>query len=152
MSTPLYLANNFILKTLQESSREIISLSPMKLQKLIYFTYRDYMQTTDSPLFHEPICAWKYGPVVEVVYNHFKPFKASSIDRFYRDSDDGVHILNESHDPIGDLINSVWNRYRRYNGIELSNITHRPGSAWYIAWTNFKQFLDNEDIKNERVE
>jgi uncharacterized phage-associated protein len=148
MSTPLLLSNNFVLKALKEN----ISLSPMKLQKIIYFTYRDYLQLTNARLFSELISAWKFGPVVESVYNHFKPFGSSSISKFYRNSGGEVLILSESVDPFGGIIQSVWNKYRHYNGIELSKITHQEGSAWYKAWTTRKKYLDDKDIKNEQLE
>jgi uncharacterized phage-associated protein len=146
MSTPLFLSNNFIQKAL----REDVTLSPMKLQKLIYFTYRDYLQATDVPLFSEPISAWRYGPVVESVYNHFKPFGANGINKFYKNSAGEVSVLLESSAPFGDIIRQVWDRYRCYTGIDLSRMTHKEGSAWHKAWTAGKAHLDNEDIKNER--
>jgi len=146
MSTPLVLSNNFILRALQEN----VLLSPMKLQKLIYFTYRDYLQTTGIQLFTEQISAWRYGPVVESVYNHFKPFGASSINRFYKDSAGDASILVETND-LGKVISSVWSSYRSFDGIVLSEITHRQGTAWYKAWMSRSAYLNNEDIKNERV-
>jgi uncharacterized phage-associated protein len=135
------------MKALQEN----IDLSPMKLQKLIYFTYRDYLQRTNNKLFYEPICAWKYGPVVEVVYNHFRPFGANSINRFYKDSSDDVHILKETSNPFSNIFNSLWRQYRHLSGIELSRITHKVGTAWYIAWTKSEPFLADEDIRNEPI-
>jgi uncharacterized phage-associated protein len=148
MSTPLFLSNNFILKALKEE----VALSPMKLQKLIYFTYRDYLRKTGNQLFSELICAWKYGPVVESVYNHFKPFGSSSINKFYKNSAGDVSILSESSEGFGDVVRSVWGKYREYSGIDLSKITHREGTAWYKAWTAGEKYLRDEDIKDERVE
>jgi uncharacterized phage-associated protein len=124
----------------------------MKLQKLIYFTYRDYLKKENNDLFSEPISAWKYGPVVESVYNHFKPFGAKSINKFYRNSVGDVAILSESSEVFGSVIKSIWEKYRPFSGIDLSKITHREGSAWYKAWTNGKKYLDDEDIKNEPSE
>jgi uncharacterized phage-associated protein len=148
MSTPLFLSNNFILKALKEE----IALSPMKLQKLIYFTYRDYLKKTNSPLFSELISAWKYGPVVESVYNHFKPFGSSSINKFYKNSAGDVSILSESSEGFGDIIRPIWGKYREYTGVELSKITHKEGTAWHKAWTKGKSYLNNEDIINEQAE
>ena len=148
MSTPLFLANNFILKALQEK----MPLSPMKLQKLIYFTYRDFLQRTNNQLFSESISAWKFGPVVESVYHHFSPFGSSSIDKFYKDSAGAVSILSESSGAFGAIIRSVWEKYRFHSGIELSRITHKVGSAWYKAWTTRRPYLNDEDIKNEQSE
>ena len=148
MSTPLFLSNNFVMKALQDK----ISLSPMKLQKLIYFTYRDYLQSADNQLFSESISAWKYGPVVESVYNHFKPFGSKSIDKFYRNSAGVVFVLSESSEVFGNVIRSIWGKYRFFSGIDLSKITHRPGTAWYKAWTNSWYYLNDQDIKDEQSE
>jgi uncharacterized phage-associated protein len=121
----------------------------MKLQKLIYFTYRDYLKITGVPLFSESISAWKYGPVVESVYHHFSPFGAHSINRFYRDSIGEVKILQEENNLFGGVIKGVWDRYRCYTGTDLSNMTHKEGTAWHKAWANKKPYLADEDIKNE---
>jgi uncharacterized phage-associated protein len=123
----------------------------MKLQKLIYFTYRDFIQTTGARLFHEPICAWKYGPVVEVVYYHFKPFAANSINRFYRDSKNTVRVLSEPNQKFGEVIGSVWARYKNHSGFELVKTTHEHGSAWHKATVERKQFLSDGDIINDNA-
>jgi uncharacterized phage-associated protein len=132
--------------------KEKISLSPMKLQKLIYFTYRDYLKGSGNKLFSERISAWRYGPVVESVYNHFKPFEAQSINKFYRNGIGDVLKLSESSEIFGSVIKSVWEKYRGFSGIELSKITHRKGTAWHKAWLNDDDYLNDEDIKNEPSE
>ena len=148
MSTPLFLSNNFVMKALQEK----ISLSPMKLQKLIYFTYRDYLQSTDNQLFSEPISAWKFGPVVESVYNHFKPFGSRSINKFYKNSAGEVCVLAESSEVFGNVIRLIWGKYRTFSGIYLSGLTHKPGTAWHKAWVSNAIYLKDDDIKNEQPE
>jgi uncharacterized phage-associated protein len=50
------------------------------------------------------------------------------------------------------VINGVWGKYKAMSGIELSKITHTPGSAWYKAWVGKRPYLDDEDIKNERID
>lgn len=54
---PLYLANNLI----SIAKEENISLTPIMLQKLIYFIFRDFYQLTDTALFKEKFETWKYG-------------------------------------------------------------------------------------------
>lgn len=147
MSTPLFLANNFIKKALTEG----ISLSPMKLQKLIYFTYRNYYQATRKKLFSEPIETWQYGPVVEVVYAHFKPYGARSVDKFYRNSAGETLMLDESVPEVGSAICNVWERYKSYSGTTLSQITHQDGGAWQKANDRGSIYLSDEDILDDRV-
>lgn len=137
---------------LKKSFDENIPVSPMKLQKLIYFIYRDYLQKTGAPLFTEEFQTWQYGPVLRSVYDEFKTFKAKPITRFAKTANDEVYVINESVDPaLGASINSVWNRYKYQDGIALSRITHREGSAWRIAFESGKGTLQDDDIRRDYV-
>jgi uncharacterized phage-associated protein len=148
VTNSLYVANSFIKKALEEDA----PLSPMKLQKLLYFAYRDYLQETGTPLFSDRICAWKYGPVVESVYNEFKRYGASNIRRFARNSEGVVQIVKEGGTVAGNIIQKVWEQYKQNDGIVLSRMTHRKGTAWYKAWCADEPYLNDEDIAHERVE
>ncbi|MBR6647500.1 MAG: DUF4065 domain-containing protein, partial [Clostridia bacterium] len=70
MITPVIVANNFIARALNEN----VPLTPMKLQKLIYFLYKEYLKTTGERLFTESFEVWQYGPVIASVYDEFKGF------------------------------------------------------------------------------
>ena len=65
-------ANYFIERGLKESN----PVNPMKLQKLLYFSYGWYLALTDANdrLFDAKIQAWKYGPVVENIYHDVKQY------------------------------------------------------------------------------
>lgn len=142
------LCNTIIKKSFDEN----ISVSPMKLQKLMYFIYRDYLQKTNEPLFIEEFQAWQYGPVLQSVYDEFKTFKANRITRFAKTANNEVYIINESLDPILSLvINSVWNQYKNLDGITLSQITHKDGGAWRKAFEKNKLTIEIEDIKGDHV-
>lgn len=43
----------------------------------------------------------------------------------------------------------VWNTYKFHNGIELSKLIQKSEIAWYKAWTNYKIFLEDNNIRNE---
>jgi uncharacterized phage-associated protein len=47
-------------------------LTPMKLQKLVYFAHGWHLGLTGEPLLDEEIQAWSFGPVVRSVYNAFR--------------------------------------------------------------------------------
>lgn len=137
---------------LKKSFDENIPVSPMKLQKLIYFIYRDYLQKTGSPLFTEEFQTWQYGPVLRSVYDEFKTFRASRITRFAKTANDEVYIINETVDPdLCASINNTWNRYKYQDGIALSQITHREGSAWRKAFESGRQTLQDVDIRSDHV-
>lgn len=145
---PLIVSNNL----LNLAYKENIPITPMKLQKLLYFVYREYLKRTHEPLFSERFEAWKYGPVISSVYDEFSHYKDRPIKEFYKDCNGNSYKLNETKNRMfGEALLSVWDKYKRYNGIELSKITHRNGSAWYKAWNKRMRYLNDEDIISENV-
>lgn len=145
MITSVMVANNFIMRALNEK----ISLTPMKLQKLIYFLYKDYLKATDERLFTDQFEAWQYGPVLTSVYDEFKGFGANSITRFARDSLGDVYTALEEGD-FKICFERIWERYKYCSGWELSKMTHADGTAWSEAIKNNYYYLRDEDIKNEQ--
>lgn len=55
MMNPLVVSNNIIDRAFSEN----IVVTPMKLQRLLYCIYREYLQKTRVPLFAERFETWK---------------------------------------------------------------------------------------------
>src|SRR5437667_252720 len=55
-------ANAFIKRAKEKQLRD---LSPMKLQKLLFFAQSWYLARNDEPLIDDFFCRWQYGPVVQ---------------------------------------------------------------------------------------
>ena len=145
MASVQAVCNSFLVRSFTES----IPVSPMKLQKLIYFTYRDYLKGTGNKAFNDSIQTWKYGPVVQSVYDEFKSFGKNTITQFAKDAQGKVYVINDNSSDLNTCINNVWNRYKCYSGIDLSKMTHKDGTAWSKAFENKSPYLDDKDIKNE---
>ncbi|OAL80315.1 Panacea domain-containing protein [Acinetobacter terrae] len=64
-------ANNALGKT---------NLTPIKLQKIMYYVYVQCLVKHDIKIFKEPIEKWKFGPVISDVYHSFKVYGTSHID------------------------------------------------------------------------
>ena len=142
MSLPLIYANTIIKHAIDRNTQ----LSHMKLQKLLYFLYARYAAHHDSALFSNQFEPWPYGPVLSDVYEAFKEFGSRSIDKFHKECDGSISIVDESSIPFYECLNEVWLKYGAYNGIELSKLTHEQGTAWHEAWQKKNQFLKWEDI------
>lgn len=143
--------SNTILKRAFEDDNEPVT--PMKLQKLMYFVYREYLQRYGQRLFGENFQTWKYGPVLSSVYDEFKSFGSRPIDRFGRDAKGDVYVINERKRPdIIDTINTVWDKYKKYDGVELSQKTHKIGTAWYKAYISNSPYLADTDIRNDIID
>ena len=132
------------------SFNENIPVSPMKLQKLMYFTYKDYLKTYDAPLFADRFECWQYGPVLSSIYYEFNRFGAKPINKFARDANGSVTVVNmDSYSQIAQSIQNTWDKYKRYSGIQLSHLTHKENSAWSYAHNKKSHTLEDKDIKNE---
>jgi len=143
ITSPLFISNNL----LRLSFHENIPITPMKLQRLLYFIYRDYLIETDQSLFSERFEAWKYGPTLSSIYDYFHQYKSNAITHYYKP----LYQVNEKTNPIfSKVLYSIWNTYKFYDGITLAKLTQKQGTAWYKAWINHKTFLEDEDIRKEK--
>ena len=148
MVSAIALANTILKRAFQEK----ISVTPMKLQKLIYFVYRKFLQDYGKPILSDNFLVWQYGPVLQSVYDEFKSFRANIITRFAKDANNNVYVVNESlNKELSSVITDVWDKYKQYSGIYLSELTHRQGTAWRKARERNDEILLLEDIKNEIV-
>ena len=146
---PLVISNNI----LELAFKEKVSVTPMKLQKLLYFVYRNFLQETEQCLFADRFETWKYGPVLSDVYREFSHYKDRQITEYYKNKEGKCYKLNEANNPaFARALHEVWEQYKDYSGIALSNLTHQPGTAWRKAWNEHRTFLSDADIKEEKVE
>lgn len=148
MVTALNVGNSILKRGFEEG----IDITPMKLQKLIYIVYKEYYKDTKKSLFTEPIEVWKYGPVVRSVYDEFKEYKSNAIKRYALESDGTALIVNEQKSSkFKEILDRVWNTYKDYDGIPLSEMTHRKDTAWWKAAKEGRPYLSDKDIGEERA-
>lgn len=133
MISPKSIANYFL--ELAAASGQAIS--PMKLQKLVYYAHGWYAGYTNMPLIDEPVEAWQYGPVIPSLYHEFKPFGSSNIQGKAKDfTPSGFCETPSPTDPnIRSFLENVWRNYGPYTGIALSEMTHATGTPWYETWS-----------------
>lgn len=128
-----------------------ISITPMKLQRLMYLLYREFARSTDAMLFSDQFEMWQYGPVLSGIYYVFEKFRSERINKFARNTHGDVTIMDlTSNVELKRCWDYVWHRYCNRSGIELSRITRRPGSAWSKAAARNSFVLAFDDIVNDR--
>lgn len=124
----------------------ILAIKPMsnlKLQKMIYLTYADYLLRTGKKLFEDKILAFQYGPVIEEVYEHYKSHGRNEIDIKEGEEGkivelDGITIpiviakILQSDDSAEILhsIKKVFDKFGQKTASQLVTITHREGGPW----------------------
>lgn len=113
--------------SLASSGAEEDFLSPMRLQKLLYYVQGWWLGFSERPMFEEDFEAWAHGPVIPSIYRRFKALGAGSItpDRIITDP----NLLAEESK---DFINGVWEEYKQFSAIKLREMTHSE-SPWKSA-------------------
>ncbi len=99
----------------------------MHVLKLTYISHGWMLGIHGSSLINEPVEAWIYGPVVPSIYHRYKAFGGNLISTVPIDRSD--KFTNEQRKLIGDVADA----YSEYTAMQLSNITHQPGTPWDIV-------------------
>ncbi len=137
------IANN----VLERSFRDGVYVTPMALQKILYFAASEYEKRTGNRLLAEPFQTWAYGPVVRSVYDKFRPFAARDIARYAADASGEARVIDESLDPaLGGVLDRVWQATKGRGPVDLARITRERGSAWFAAFQEGREFLDPSEV------
>jgi len=107
-------------------------LSPMKLQKLLFFAQIWYLKWHDEPLIDDIFFRWQHGPVIPSLYHEFKHYGAKTIDQFgtFVSPKGAIAALVPQGDKDAwEVIDEVIRAYGDYSGWQLSLITHE-GAPW----------------------
>jgi len=128
MSLP-YKATSVAIYFLRLGKRDEVSISHMKLQKLIYFAHGWCLAICGQPLIKERVEAWRYGPVIDSVYQMFRSFGADPITSPSKTSDRDYKELQKDNFTTS-LLERVWEVYSEYDAYKLSAMTHLRGSPW----------------------
>lgn len=110
----------------------------LKLQKLVYLCFADYLCDTGKELFTDPIYAFKYGPVVDTVYEKYKKYGYKPIDEEKKDIDTTVSempaksriLFAEDGTEKIISIDSTLKRYGYLTVGKLVELTHKASTPW----------------------
>lgn len=154
METALSIANYFVKKSLEEC----VELTPMKLLKLVYISKGWYLSLSGGQeLFQEDVEAWKYGPVIRTVYEKFSKYGRSNIQRLEGDmAYSGGRVLWEVPEVeniyISNFLDRIWEVYKGFNGLQLSEMTHKENTPWDIAYNKLGgKNKNNSPISNKLI-
>lgn len=144
--------------------RHRIVLTPMKLQKMLYFANGWSWAFYDKPIIHDECYAWEYGPVYPSVYHQYKsPIKATPIDPDHKMTK--MHVaydamkfeatmtmpcISPEDEKAIELLESIGRTYGSFGAITLSDMTHVDAldNPWRCARQKEREhnILISEDI------
>lgn len=145
--SPGLVANAFLYKARQSGAQ----LSHMKLQKLVFFLHAWSLALAGHSVVSARPQAWTYGPVFDALYHELKGFGSHPVDNYLVQMNPHTgqieaQIPVQSDANFWDLLEQVWERYSPFTAIQLSELSHEPGSPWEQARKTMKLLLDDEAV------
>jgi len=126
---------NFFVDLALDMDEEFIT--NLKVNKLVYLAQAEYLQKFNKVLFEEKIYAWTYGPVINEVYQTFKPCGNSPIRSTFGEYSNEIFESDEL-----DVLIHVALKYMCYTPSALVNITHRENGPWSHAEVSSEISID----------
>lgn len=142
LSEKMLLSISYIFKIAEE-------VTPLALQKMLYFAQGIHMALSGIEFFREECEAWAHGPVFKDVYDIFKNFKYNPIDDIrFAMFQNRFHELPDDEKRIIDLVVET---FGMYSGKVLERITHEE-TPWKNARVNcLPGESSNEVISKESI-
>jgi len=141
------IANNFLQWDFRDGAA---SITPMKLQKLVYLAHGWHLAAYDKPLIEEKFEAWPYGPVEDTLYHVFKSFRDSRITSYAKTwvgDKEIAYVADKTNQNFQVIFEAVTNKYGALSALQLSSLTHQNGTPWSITRANSDTVIPNDVIK-----
>lgn len=128
---------------LDKAKKKGDTLTPMQIIKLAYIAHGWMLGKYSTALLLEPVEAWQYGPVIPSIYNAVRRFRSSPIDYIEGYSEYAPIKFTDKEKEIMDI---VYNKYAKYDGLVLSSATHQPQSPWSQVPVNYPALSISNDL------
>ena len=139
----LFSVSHKMLRVIAYVFKKLEEVTPLMLQKLLYFIQGVYLALYGKPIFVEDCRAWIHGPVYPEVYDLFRDFKYNPID------DARFALLEGTEDALTDdekkVIDLVVNTFGMYGGKVLEKITHNE-TPWIEARKGYGESIPSSEL------
>lgn len=122
----------------------------LKLEKLVYLCYAEYLVGTGKKLFPDKIFAFQYGPVVETVFHRYKTQGKEKLEEKINadhvsemPSRSRILFAKEGTEKVK-YIDQIIQKYGDLPASELVNLTHQEKTPWKMSYQE-KKFTEIED-------
>lgn len=120
-----------------------LEITPLALQKLLYYSQGFNMAFYGKPLFIDDCEAWSYGPVYNDVYHRYKKYGCNPIDAPVV-CDGGVLNISNSEQEV---LDSVMRNFGCYSAKVLVKMTHSE-----YPWLATRNGISDEDPSNNIID
>lgn len=139
----LFSISDEMLRVISYIFKKLEEVTPLMLQKLLYFVQGLSCVLNKKPMFTEICQAWVHGPVYPEVYELFRDFKYNPIeDVRFAIFDKAEEKLTENERRVIDL---VVDTFGEYSGKVLERITHVE-EPWMRARKGYEDNIPSNEI------
>ena len=142
MHSSLVIADHFLELAAKDEPQN--SLTPMQVIKLVYLAHGWNLGIYSRPLIRETVQAWRYGPVIKELYRKIKRFGSKTVEGPIAREQSTLNAQEL------DIVHQTYDIYGRFTGLQLSTLTHQPGSPWYQVYVTGRG--DSEEISDSIIE
>lgn len=139
----LFSVSEKMLRVIAYVFEKLGEVTPLMLQKLLYFIQGIHFAIYGNPIFMEDCRAWVHGPVYPEVYDLFRDFKYNPID------DARFALLYGTADVLTDderkVIDLVVNTFGIYGGKVLEKVTHNE-EPWKEARRGYGDNIPSSEL------
>ena len=140
----LFSVSDKMLRVISYVFEKLEEVTPLMLQKLLYFIQGVFCALYKRPMFYENCQAWVHGPVYPEVYDMFRDFKYNPIE------DARFAIFEGTEDELTEderrVIDLVVNTFGEYSGKMLERITHKE-----LPWRSARKGYGNNIPSREPI-
>ena len=134
----IYLVSKYIVANTKD-------ITPMALQKLLYFIQGFAISLYNFDIFNTKCEAWAKGPVYRKIYERFSNYQYNLINEM--EFVEYKNIDLQLDDDIVDLINSIIKNFGCYSGAMLSKMAHLTD-----PWKEKRVGKTNEEYSKEEIQ
>lgn len=139
----LFSVSEKMLRVIAYIFEKLGEVTPLMLQKLLYFVQGIYLALYGRPLFAEDCRVWLHGPVYPEVYDLFRDFKYNPIeDARFALLEGTMDVLTGDEKKVIDL---VVNTFGMYGGKMLERITHNE-DPWKEARKGYGDNIPSSEL------
>jgi uncharacterized phage-associated protein len=130
---------------LEKAKASELSLSNLKLQKLLYLAQGVHLARHSVQLITKPFQAWRFGPVNEDLYHELKYFGSDAIDPNHPivNFEKNVSATAEENQSIEDVVKAFGNLTAQ----RLVGITHASDGPWAEVYQHGTKQIEISDEK-----
>ncbi len=124
---------NSIIKLAKDKG--INDLTPMKIQKLMYFAQFFYLKNfEDGILIDDNFVRWRFGPVIPSLYYQLRSYGSKPVHDYIRQLSPTnqaiIYMMSDEDSTSWNFLDQVFDKFGHLDGISLSALTHRENSSW----------------------